>query len=39
MITMGLDKDWNTSWIVGWPFLGVLTVAYFVTRRRRSRAA
>ncbi len=35
MITMGLDKDWNLSWIVGVPWLGLLTIAYFVSKARR----
>ena len=34
LVTMALDKDWNMSWIVGWPWLAVLTIAYFVVRRR-----
>jgi len=34
LITMGLDTEfWNISWIVGVPWLAVLTVAYFVRRR------
>jgi AAT family amino acid transporter len=38
LITMGLSKDWNISWIVGVPWLGVLTAAYFVWKARRERA-
>jgi L-asparagine transporter-like permease len=37
LITMGLSKDWNISWIVGVPWLGVLTVAYFVWKARSGR--
>jgi L-asparagine transporter-like permease len=36
LVTMGLDRDWNVSWMVGWPWLGVLSLAYVVVRRRRS---
>jgi L-asparagine transporter-like permease len=40
LITMGLDKDvWGISWIVGVPCLGVLSIAYFVRKARRERAA
>lgn len=35
LITMGLDKDWRLSWIVGVPWLGVLSAAYAVNKRRR----
>jgi AAT family amino acid transporter len=35
LVTMGLDKAyWNLSWIVGVPWLGLLTVAYFIWRAR-----
>ncbi len=34
LITMGLDKDWNFSWIVGVPWLVLLTIAYFIGRWR-----
>jgi len=37
MITMGLDKDWNVSWMVGIPWLALLTVAYFIWRATSSR--
>lgn len=37
LITMGLDKDWNLSWIVGVPWLILLSIAYFVLKRARSR--
>ncbi len=33
LVTMGLDKDWRLSWIVGLPWLGVLTLAYWAWRR------
>jgi L-asparagine transporter-like permease len=39
LITMGLDKDWNTSWIVGVPWLILLTMAYFVWKWRGERAS
>jgi L-asparagine transporter-like permease len=39
MITMGLSPDWNISWIVGVPWLGLLTAAYFLKRRRGVVAA
>jgi amino acid transporter, AAT family len=41
LVTMGLDKEtWRISWIVGVPWLALLTAAYFVIkRRRRIRAA
>lgn len=36
LVTMGLDTEfWNISWIVGVPWLGILTAAYFVRRRAR----
>ena len=35
LITMGLDKDWWLSWIVGLPWLALLTVAYFLWKRAR----
>jgi L-asparagine transporter-like permease len=37
LATMGLDKDWDLSWIVGVPWLAILTVAYFVWKARRAR--
>jgi L-asparagine transporter-like permease len=37
LITMGLDTDfWNISWIVGVPWLVLLTGAYFIWKRRRG---
>jgi L-asparagine transporter-like permease len=30
LITMGLDKDWNISWIVGVPWLVLVTAGYFI---------
>jgi len=35
LITMGLSKDWNASWIVGVPWLMLLTGAYFIWKGRR----
>ncbi len=34
MITMALDKDWRISWICGVPWLVLLSIAYFLWRRR-----
>jgi L-asparagine transporter-like permease len=34
LVTMGLSPDFNVSWIVGAPWLGLLTGAYFLTKRR-----
>jgi amino acid transporter, AAT family len=41
LVTMGLDTQfWNVSWIVGVPWLGLLTAAYFAWKAgRRTRAA
>ena len=37
LITMGLDTDfWNISWIVGVPWLALLSAAYFLWKRRRG---
>ena len=36
LITMGLDQAWNVSWIVGVPWLVLLSAAYFVWKRRRA---
>ncbi|MGD0866095.1 MAG: amino acid permease [Rhizomicrobium sp.] len=39
LITMGLDTAfWNVSWIVGVPWLALLTGAYFIWRSRNRRA-
>ena len=39
LITMGLDEEfWDISWIVGVPWLALLSVVYFVWRPRRDRA-
>ena len=35
LVTMGLDPDWRLSWIMGAPWLGMLTLVYFVSKRRR----
>ena len=34
LATMGLSKDWRVSWIVGVPWLCLLTLAYFIRKRR-----
>jgi L-asparagine transporter-like permease len=39
LATMGLDKDWYVSWLVGVPWLGVLTAAYFLWKRSPAGAA
>lgn len=40
LITMGLDKEfWNISWIVGVPWLAVISIAYFVWKSRRGAIA
>jgi L-asparagine transporter-like permease len=33
LVTMGLDKDWNISWMVGVPWLLLVTAAYFIWKR------
>jgi L-asparagine transporter-like permease len=33
LITMGVSPDWRISWIVGVPWLGLLTLAYLVRKR------
>ena len=38
LATMGLSPDFNVSWIVGVPWLVLLTAAYFLGKRRRGRA-
>ncbi len=37
LVTMGLDADWNVSWIVGVPWLCLLTIGYFVWKWARGR--
>jgi AAT family amino acid transporter len=40
LITMGLDKEvWRISWIVGVPWLLLVSVGYFIWKARRGRAA
>jgi L-asparagine transporter-like permease len=40
LVTMGLDTDfWNISWIVGAPWLVLLSGAYFIRRRRAAAAS
>jgi L-asparagine transporter-like permease len=36
LITMGIDRAWNVSWIVGVPWLVLLSAAYFAWKRRRA---
>jgi len=37
LVTMGLDREfWNVSWIVGVPWVLLLTVAYFAWKRMRG---
>jgi L-asparagine transporter-like permease len=36
LITMGLDPDWRLSWIVGVPWLLLLTAAYLVWKAARA---
>jgi L-asparagine transporter-like permease len=39
LVTMGLDKEfWGVSWIVGVPWLVLISIAYLVWRPRRDRA-
>ncbi len=35
LATLGLDPDWRLSWIVGVPWLALLTLAYFLTKAMR----
>jgi L-asparagine transporter-like permease len=38
LITMGLDTEfWNISWIVGVPWLVLISIFYFIARARRTR--
>jgi len=36
LITMGIDPAWNVSWIVGVPWLVLLSAAYFAWKWRQS---
>lgn len=37
LVTMGLDTEfWNISWIVGVPWLALLSIVYFAWKRRRG---
>lgn len=36
LVTMGLDKDWNTSWKFGVPWVLLISVAYFIWRPLRK---
>ncbi len=35
LVTMGLDPAWNISWLVGVPWLVLLSLAYFIWKSRR----
>ena len=37
VITMGLDPAWNLSWVVGVPWLILITGIYFIWKARRNR--
>src|SRR6266478_9267716 len=40
LVTMGLDKEtWRISWIVGVPWLALVSVAYFILKARGGLAA
>jgi L-asparagine transporter-like permease len=39
LITMALDPDWRLSWIVGVPWLALLTAAYFIWRKLAAKRA
>jgi len=40
LITMGLDKEvWDISWIVGVPWLALLSIFYFARKASRARVA
>jgi L-asparagine transporter-like permease len=38
LITMGLDKEvWGISWIVGVPWIALLSIFYFARKANRAR--
>src|SRR6266850_322410 len=40
LVTMGLDKEvWDVSWIVGVPWLVLVSAGYFISKARKERAA
>jgi L-asparagine transporter-like permease len=40
LVTMGLDKEtWRISWIVGVPWLALVSAAYFILKARGGLAA
>jgi L-asparagine transporter-like permease len=40
LVTMALDKEtWRISWIVGVPWLALVSVAYFILKARGALAA
>jgi len=39
LVTMGLDKEtWRISWIVGVPWLALISLVYFILKARGSLA-
>jgi L-asparagine transporter-like permease len=39
LVTMGLDKEtWRISWIVGVPWLALISAMYFILKSRNGRA-
>ncbi len=39
LITMALDEGWRISWIVGVPWLALITLVYFIVKARSANAA
>jgi L-asparagine transporter-like permease len=38
LVTMGLDPAWRISWIVGVPWIGLLTAVYLIRKRSKREA-
>ncbi|TLY61025.1 MAG: amino acid permease [Gammaproteobacteria bacterium] len=39
LVTMGLDREvWDVSWIVGVPWLALVSAGYFISKARKARA-
>jgi L-asparagine transporter-like permease len=38
LVTMGLDPAWRISWIVGVPWIGLLTAVYLIRKRTKREA-
>jgi len=38
LVTMGLDPAWRISWIVGVPWIGLLTAVYLIRKRMKREA-